>query len=72
MPKESTSLHLRLFALIPAYDIPKDTTFIITKKLKALLYTPVRSFTKDGKRFNQIISSTKSGNREYYQSQIFL
>ena len=53
MPKESISLHLRLVALIPAYDIPKDATFIITKKSKALLYTPVTSFTKDGKRFNQ-------------------
>ena len=61
MPKESTSLHLRLVALIPAYDIPKDGAFIITKKLKALLYTPVKSFTEDGERFNQITSSTKSG-----------
>jgi hypothetical protein len=72
MPKESTSLHLRLVAFIPAYDIPKDATFMITKKFKAILYTPVKSFTKAGKRLNQITSSTKSGNREYNQSQIFL
>jgi len=72
MPKESNSLNLRLVALIPAYDIPKDRAIIITKKLKALLSPPVKSFTKDGKRFNQITSSTKSRNREYNQSQIFL
>jgi hypothetical protein len=48
----------RLVALIPAYDIPKNATFIITKKLKALLYTPFKGFTKDGKHFNQITSST--------------
>jgi hypothetical protein len=65
-------IHLRLVALIPAYGIPKDATFIITKKLKALLYTPVKSFTKDGKRFNQTTSSTKSGNREYNHSEILL
>jgi hypothetical protein len=51
MPKESTSLHLRLVALIPAYDISKEATCLIIKKSKALLYTPVKSFTKDGKRF---------------------
>jgi hypothetical protein len=72
MQKKSTSLHLRLVALIQAYDIPKDATFTITKKSKALLYTPVKSFTKDGKRFNQITSSTKSGNRKYNQSEILL
>ena len=69
MPNKSTYLHLRLAALIPVYDIPKDATFIITKKLKALLCTPVKSFTKDGKCFNQITSSTKSRKREYYSSQ---
>jgi hypothetical protein len=72
MPKESTSLHLRLVALIPAYGIPKDATFITTKKSKALLYTPVKSFTKDGKRFNQITSNTKSRNIEYNHSEILL